>query len=237
MIPGKPASGLRRYRSSVELAEVIDRRRMVRSFSGRPVDPGALDRLLRAALRAPSAGNAGGWSIVVLCGEEERFQFWDATTTRPWRAGSRRWPGLSRAPVVMVVLADPAAYAARYAEPDKASSGLDAIEAWPIPYWFMDAGSAVMSLLLSAVDAGFGACFLGNFRGEDVLLERLGIPSRLRYVGAVLLGEAADADHPSSSLARGPRRMEDVVHRGRWGSPQATTGAEPEAKRTPATPD
>jgi nitroreductase len=212
----------------VELAAAIDRRRMVRSFSGQPVDDQVLDRLLAGALRAPSAGNTGGWSMVVLRGQEETSRFWDATTTESWRSQSRRWPGLSRAPVIIVLLADPAAYVRRYAEADKASSGLGDVEAWPVPYWFLDAGACVMTLLLSAVEAGLGACFLGNFRGEDALLERLGAPASLRYVGAVLIGHAAEADPASASLARGPRRVEDVVHWGRWEStPPPTQGDAP----------
>lgn len=191
---------------------------MTRSFSGQPPAPEVLGRLLQLAARSPSAGNTGGWDLVVLEGAQTAA-FWAATTTPEWRASARRWPGLSRAPVVVVVLADPGAYLARYGEPDKAASRLGpaaGLSAWPVPYWFVDAGMAVMSLLLGAVDAGLGACFLGNFRGEEELLAALGVPEGRRYVGAVLLGAAGGDDPPSASARRGRRRVDDVVHRGRW---------------------
>ncbi len=202
----------------VEFTEALRRRKMVRSFSGRPVPRPILDRLLDGALRTPSAGNTGGWDAVVLEGPAETAVLWEATTTPPWRAGSRRWPGLEKAPVAVVLFAHPDAYAARYAEPDKEASGLGegSSDPWPVPYWFVDTGFAALLLLLGAVDAGLGACFLGNFRGEDALAAALGVPPDRRYLGTVLLGEPGADDPPSASLARGRRRAEDVVHWRRW---------------------
>jgi nitroreductase len=204
----------------MEFTETVRRRKMVRSFSGRPVPGPLLDRLLDSALRAPSAGNTGGWDAVVLQGSAETSIFWLATTTSQWRARSRRWPGLEPAPVAVLLYAHPDAYAERYAEPDKEASGLgvgvDAPDAWPVPYWFVDSGFPALLLLLGAVDAGLAACFLGNFRGEEALAKALGVPGDRRFVGTVLLGEAGDVDPPSPSLARGRRRAEEVVHRGHW---------------------
>jgi nitroreductase len=205
----------------MELSDAVRRRRMVRSFSGDPVPVAVLDRVLDLGCRAPSAGNTGGWDAVVLVGPDETSAFWDATTTPDWRARSRRWPGLARAPVVVALFVDPGAYLARYREPDKATSRLGGGDlgrdnAWPVPYWFVDGGFAVMVVLLAAADAGLGACFLGNFRGEAALRDALGVPDDRRYVGAVLMGEPGGDDPPSASLARGTRHRSDVVHRGRW---------------------
>ena len=121
--------------------------------------------------------------------------------------------------MVVALFADPDAYVDRYAEPDKAdvAPGLGgAAGAWPVPYWFVDAGFGALTLLLGAVDAGLGACFLGNFRGEAELAEALGVPARRRYLGAVLLGEPGGDDPPSTSISRARRPRDTMVHRGRW---------------------
>jgi nitroreductase len=190
---------------------------MVRSFSGAPPEPAALQRILGLALGAPSAGNSQGWEAVVLEGDEQTGQFWDATTTSDWRRTSRRWPQLCRAPVVVVLFSHPGAYLARYSEPDKAGSGLgNGTEAWPIPYWDVDAGMAVLLLLLGAVSEGLGACFLGNFRGEAKLRRSLEVPDDRRYVGAVLIGLPGGDELPGASAGRPKRTMAEVFHRGRW---------------------
>ncbi len=218
----------------MDLTEAIRSRRMVRSFSGAPIDPNVLGSLLDLAGRAPSAGNTGGRAFVVLEGPDETAVFWEATTTPEWQDRSRRWRGLSMAPVVVVVLASPLSYLERYSEPDKAASGLGAglgtgigeggggggagsgEVAWPVPYWFFDAGASVMALLLGATAAGLGGCLLGNFRGEDRLLESLGVPDGWRYTGAVLLGEPGGDDPKSESLKRKKSPESQVVHRGHW---------------------
>jgi nitroreductase len=199
----------------MELSEAVLRRRMTRNFTAEPLAPGVLDRLMAGAMRAPSAGNTQGREFVVLEGPAETARYWEATTDPAWRSRSRRFVGLSRAPVVVVPFVDPAAYVARYREPDKARPDGEAVE-WVVPYWYVDAAFAVMTMLLGAADSGLGAAFLGNFRSEEALRSALGVPDHLRWFGAVLLGEAAVPDPPSASAARRRRTIEDSVHRGRW---------------------
>ena len=190
---------------------------MVRSFSAEPLPPAHLDRILGFALRSPAAGNTAGWEAVVLQGPAETHAFWTATTTPDWRARSPRWAGLGRAPVVVVLFSSPSAYLDRYGEPDKSGAGLSkGVEAWPVPYWDVDAGMAALLLLLGAVDSGLGACFLGNFRGEDDLRDALGVPADRRYVGAVVMGRAEGDDPPTASARRPRRPTPEVFHRGRW---------------------
>ena len=128
---------------------------------------------------------------------------------------SPRYPGLSKAPVIVLPYVDPQAYADRYAEPDKAGDGSDP-NRWPVPFWLVDGAFAVMTLLLGAGDAGLGAAFLGNFRGDVRLREALGVPERSVWLGAVLLGSPARPDPPTRSALRPRRPFDDCVHRGSW---------------------
>lgn len=189
---------------------------MVRSFSGRPPEPSVLEEILLVSRRAPAAANTDGWDVVVLEGPAQTAAFWDTTTTADWRGRSRRWEGLSRAPVVLCVFCRPGAYSERYAEADKSGSGLSERDAWPVPYWYVDAGFAVLLMLLAATDKGLGACFLGNFRGEAALRLSLGVPPDRVYFGALLLGEPGGADHRSASLGRERRDPSELFHRGGW---------------------
>jgi len=199
---------------------------MVRSFSGRQPSSEAVDAILAAGVQGPSAGNTDGWDAVVLEGPEETSSFWEATTTADWRNRSRRWPGLSRAPLVICVFCRPRAYLDRYSQPDKKGAGLGLVEhgddveaaaaAWPIPFWFVDAGFAALLMLLAAADAGLGACILGNFRGEAELSSALGVPEDRRYVCALLVGEVGGEDPPSASLSVDRREPKDAIHRGSW---------------------
>ena len=106
----------------------------------------------------------------------------------------------------------------RYAEPDKAGTGLGAgTAAWAAPYWTIDASMAVMTLLLAAEDAGLGALLFGVFRGEAELRRVLGVPEGPQLLGAVALGyRGAPDERPGRSAGRRRRALDEFVHRGRW---------------------
>jgi nitroreductase len=202
----------------MELDEAVRRRAMVRSFSTRPVARDRVDSLLRAALRAPTAGNTGGTAWVALVGPEETELYWSATTDEAWRSrNEERAAGLRRAPAVLLSYSSPAVYVSRYDEADKAGSGLGAgPEAWPVPYWHTDAAFGVMTVLLSAVEAGLGACVLGAFRGEQELAAALGVPEGWRLFGAVALGHPDGMDRRSRSLERAGLDTAERIHWGSW---------------------
>ncbi len=168
----------------------------------------------------PTAGNTGGTAWVALVGPEQTDPYWRATTDEAWRSRNiERAEGLRRAPVVLLAYASPGAYIARYGEADKADPELASDPArWPVPYWYGDAAFGVMIVLLGAVEAGLGACFIGAFRGETQLSGALGVPEGWTLFGAVVLGRPDGRDRRSRSLARPGPRESERIHWGRWTS-------------------
>jgi nitroreductase len=212
--------------AAMELHDAIRRRAMVRSFATTPVEPTVLGHILEAALRAPTAGNTRGTAWLALVGPEQTAVYWATTTDPAWRSrNAERAEGLRRAPVALLSYCSPAAYVARYGEPDKANDpDLGARpEAWPVPYWHGDAAFGVMSALLAAVDAGLGACFLGAFRGEGDLARALGVPDQWRLFGALVLGHPDGKGRRSASLDRPGPEASARLHWGAWNG-ISTTG-------------
>jgi nitroreductase len=200
-----------------DFGAVVRRRRMTRAFASTPVPADLIDHLVELATWSPSAGKSQGWHLVVLEGADTG-RFWDATLPAA-RRDSFAWQHLLDAPVIALPFADPKAYTDRYAEPDKAATGLGAgTHAWPAPYWTIDTSMAVMTLLLAAEDAGLGALFFGVFRGERTLRRELRVPPGLELIGAVALGYRAD-DMPARrgrSADRRRRSPAEIIHRGGW---------------------
>jgi nitroreductase len=188
---------------------------MVRNFVADPIDPVVVDRIIDAGRRGPSAGFTQGTELLVLEGREQTARYWDAALAVEDRAGFP-WPGLLNAPLLILPLADADAYVRRYAEADKAASGLGTgTEAWKVPYWHVDASFAAMLMLLAVVDEGLGALFFGLFDHEPEVLAEFGVPDHLRAIGTIAVGHPAP-DRPSASLERGRRPFDEVVHRGGW---------------------
>lgn len=199
----------------MELHDAIRRRRMVRAYQPRPVDGDVLDRVLDAARRGPSAGNSQPVDLLVLTDEGDRARFWDLSFPVPEARARFRWQGMFEAPVIVVPLVEPAAYARRYSQADKAGTGLDDLDAWPVPYWWIDGGAAVENLLLAAVAEGLGALFFGLFVHEAEILATFGVPAGHRALGAITVGHPAP-DEPGRSSPLERRSLADTVHRGRW---------------------
>lgn len=196
----------------MDFTEVVLKRRMVRQFTDEPVDLATIDKLVELARHIPTAGFTQGQAFIIvtdpdlrkqvarICGEEE----YDSSGFGHW---------LSQAPVQVIPLTSEAAYHRRYNEPDKKPAGAEEIE-WPVPYWHMDVGCAVMVLLLGVVDEGLAAGFAGAF---DIpgLQQLLGIPAEWTPVGVIPIGHPAP-DKRSPSLKRGRVAAEVYLHHERW---------------------
>ncbi|HZL75462.1 MAG TPA: nitroreductase family protein [Propionibacteriaceae bacterium] len=214
----------------MEFRDVLRRRRMIRSYQeGRQVPADALDAILVAALRAPSAGFTQGVSLLVLASAEERETFWQvaAEADTPWLRG------MGTAPVLVLVWTSEEAYLDRYAEPDKGWTDRDPAR-WSAPYWFVDAGMASMAVLLSAVDHRLGACFFGiPVDRIAAVREAFGVPASQLSVGVVSVGYPAMAPEMrpepvegrawrgpgpiTGSPTRRPRKpLSESIHRGTW---------------------
>jgi nitroreductase len=188
---------------------------MVRAFSDQPLDPQELDSLLDLARRGPSAGNTQATSFLVLDRPDAVRAYWDTTLPEP-RRRSFRWQQLLDAPALVVVMTKPHAYVDRYAESDKAHPDLGTgLDAWSVPFWWVDAGAVGQNLLLLAVDAGLGACLFGLFNHEGPVRERFGVPEGHRLVATIALGHPLP-DEPGRSARRSPSGLSTVVHRNHW---------------------
>jgi FMN reductase [NAD(P)H] len=203
----------------VNFREVLTRRRSVRTYADRPVPREVLERIADAAVVwAPSAGFSQGLRIVVVTDPGTRRRIATAAKEDELAAqGRRRWK--AAAPVHMVVLTREDDYHDRYRQQDKLRiTGGREID-WPAPYWYVDAGAAVMALMLTAIDEGLDTAIFG-VTDLQALRETLGLPEDIRFVAVVTMGYPAEsADEPSSGASvftERRRSRTEVVRWERW---------------------
>jgi len=196
----------------MEFREVVLKRRMVRNFADKPIDPAIVDRILELTRHAPSAGFTQGQSFLVITEPDTKKAI--AITCEEDEYVQRGFaPFVSKAPVLLIPCTSELAYHRRYQEADKVNTDGTEIE-WPVPYWFMDAGCAAMIALLAAIDEGLVSAFIGS-KDLDALRSLLGIPAEVTPVGVIALGYRAP-DIPSPSLKRGRKADGEYIHRERW---------------------
>src|SRR5687767_15143374 len=156
---------------------------MVRHYEREPIPRETLIRLVSTVRRAPSAGFSQGQRLLVVDDPALLSQLGSTENEElePW---------FESAPAHVLVLTREADYHERYTKDDKLQEGAE-IE-WPVPFWFVDAGAALMLLLLAAIDEGLAAGLTGvEGTAADAIRARFGIPEDVAIVALVTIGVPA----------------------------------------------
>jgi FMN reductase [NAD(P)H] len=194
--------------------DLLKKRRAVRSYTGERVPRETLERIARAARRGPNAGYSQGLRLLVVDDPETiealaGFQEDDRSQT---------WFGTAAAHIL--VLTREQDYHDRYNQADKlaVTGGVEVV--WPVPFWHVDAGAALMLVLLAALDEGLGAGVYGVPVEEDARWrELLSLPDDLTIVTGVTVGHPADDpdwDRATSAFSQRRRAHDEVVRWNRW---------------------
>ncbi len=196
----------------MELKDAILKRRMVRNFDDKSIAPEIIERIVDLTRHAPSAGFTQGQSFIVVTEPELRQAIADTCQEEEY-VKSGFAPFISKARVLLIPCTSELAYHRRYQETDKTNEDGSEI-VWPIPYWFMDIGCAVMIALLAALDEGLVTAFAGS-KDLDTLRSLLKIPAEVTPVGVIAVGYRAP-DVPSPSLKRGRKSDQEYIHYESW---------------------
>jgi nitroreductase len=169
---------------------VIKRRRMCREYLDRDVPQEKVNRILDLASRYPSAGHTEPQELVVVRDRQVKEDLARAALEQMF---------VVQAPIVIVVVSDVRRSARRYGE-----RGVHFFS-------IIDGAFVAMLVLLTVVDEGLGACFVGSFYDEEVR-EVLDLPPHVRPIGIIPIGYCAEGPRKHSRRSR-----QQIVHRDRYG--------------------
>ncbi|MDD3117791.1 MAG: nitroreductase family protein [Victivallales bacterium] len=153
--------------------DFIFARRSVRVFTGKPIARELLEKLLGAAMSAPSAMAKDPWRFIVV---EDRERLAAVAEGLP------NGKFLPRAAAGIIVCGD-----------------LEQAHGGELSYLLQDCSAAMENLLLAAAAEGLGACWLGVHPREDriVHLRRLfSLPPRILPLGVAAVGYPAETPPP-----------------------------------------
>ncbi len=151
----------------METLKAIQTRRSIRKFTDEPVAEELVERVLRAAMMAPSARNCQPWHFVVIDDQDVLAKIPDINPHAAMAAG---------APLAILVCGD------LHLE-------------HPSGYWVVDCAAAVQNLLLAAHDVGLGAVWTGIYPRQqriDGYARLIGLPENVLAHSLIVLGHAAE---------------------------------------------
>jgi len=165
------------------------RRRSIREFSTRDVEPEKMERLLRALQRSQSAANRQPWHFIVVGRDDGERQELNGVFTKP---------GFRDAPVVLVACAEPERAWTRKSD--------------NVNYAWVDVTIAVSEMIAAATAEGLGTCWIAAI--DPVRVKKiLRIPDNIEVVGVIALG------YPVEELRveeKNRRPLEEIIHHGKW---------------------
>ena len=182
-----------------ETMNTIMTRTSVRAYTDEGVDDAQVERLLRAAMAAPSAGNKQPWRFVVVRNKE---------TLRAISENLHTMTMAQDAPLAVVVCGD--------MDTTFPGDGRD--------YWVEDASAATENLLLAAHAEGLGAVWCGIYPMQErvaFLKELLSLPENIVPLNVVPIGHPAEQPTPKDKW------RPDYVHLEAWDATAATAPEEP----------
>ena len=187
-----------------EFAQLAGTQRAVRKFTSEPVDDATIERVLRAATRAPSARNVQPWRFIVIRAEQTKRELgaiFDELGSQLYGSGAPErtpWPDV---PVLIAVCSEQV-----FGKGEAATAALGA-SIYP----------AVQNLLLAAHALGLGAVLTTRWKSrESDLRPLLGLPDEMSVHAIIPLG------WPETAMGRNRRRpVREVTSRERFGEPWA----------------
>jgi FMN reductase [NAD(P)H] len=195
----------------MSLYELLKQRRMVRSYTQEPVPREALARIAATVRRAPSGGFSQGQRLIVV----DDPDLLRAIAADEETDGAAPWFGSAAAQIFVLTREDD--YHERYNRPDKLEVGGGTEIEWPVPFWHVDAGAAMMLVLLAAIEEGLGAAVYGVFGDADARLrELLHVPDDLVFVAGITLGRVAPDPEWSKRTSRATQRRRTIDELVKW---------------------
>lgn len=147
----------------MDVLEAVETRRSIRSFKREKVDPSLVEKILRLAMCAPSAGNEQPWHFIVLDDEKTKN---DMARIHPYAKM------LFEAPLGIIVLGD---------------VNLEKYKG----FWVQDCSSAIMNILISAPSFGLQTVWCGVYPSEERVKEikdYFKLPENIIPLGLIVMG-------------------------------------------------
>ena len=168
------------------LENLLNNRKVVRSYQKATVDKNNLENIAKYAIKIPTAGFSRGIEILNTF-DTEKIKIVSKVFNENYFKKNNQSPWISNSLGLFFLLINEDAYHKRYSFSDK-KNAVNSKE-WDIPYWYVDAGAALMNCLLLIEEQGFASGFMGLHNIERKKIHDLfKIPSDYQIVGMVTAG-------------------------------------------------
>jgi len=172
--------------ASSPLIKLLNQRKVVRNYIDIECSIEPLLNIPKNAIKIPTAGFSRGIEILISTESKNILEVskifgeidFVSKGLNPWISNSK---------AIYFILVNEEAYHQRYELKDKTN----AINSknWDVPYWYLDAGAAMMNCMLLIEESDFSSGFMGLHNiNRDLIHELFKIPSYYMIAGMITAG-------------------------------------------------
>ena len=168
------------------LQNLLANRKIVRNYIETTKEFPELKKVIDYAIKIPTAGFSRGIEFVHVSKKENINKLAYLANEESYvEKGFNKW--ISNSLSIYLILINEKAYHDRYSEKDKKNSTKSSD--WIVPYWYVDAGAAMMNCMLLIEEIGLKSGFLGSHNMKSAEIKSLmKIPESYQLLGFVTAG-------------------------------------------------
>ena len=187
------------------LQSLINKRKIVRNYVESKKNYPELKTIAKYAIKIPTAGFSRGIEIIHVS-EKQNIELLAKYSNEDIyvEKGYEKW--ISKSVSLFLIIINVDAYHKRYNEIDKITSKKSTD--WETPYWYVDAGAAMMNCMLLIEEAGLRSGFLGSHNmSNDKIKKHLSIPDEYILLGFITAGVENESKNNTKT-----REKRKIVH-------------------------
>ena len=168
------------------LQNLLANRKIVRNYIETTKEFPELQKVIDYAIKIPTAGFSRGIELVHVSKKENINKLAKLANEESYvQKGFNKW--ISNSLSIYLILINEKAYHDRYSEKDK--KNFTQSSEWIVPYWYVDAGAAMMNCMLLIEEIGLKSGFLGSHNMKSTEIKSLmKIPESYQLLGFVTAG-------------------------------------------------
>ena len=168
------------------LESLLSSRKIVRNYKEVNFDKDSLDKIANYIIKIPTAGFSRGIEVVQVFNKNKIKDISNLFNEKNFiEQGKSPW--ISHSVALFFIVLNENAYHERYSKGDK-EKAVNSND-WDVPYWFIDAGAAMMNCMLLLEEKNLSSGFMGLHNTNRKSFHKLlNIPQDYLIVGMITAG-------------------------------------------------
>jgi len=172
--------------ASSPLIKLLNQRKVVRNYIDIECSIDPLLEIPKNAIKIPTAGFSRGIEILISTESKNILEVSKIFGEIEFVSNGLN-PWISKSKALYFILVNEEAYHQRYEMKDK-SNAINS-KNWDVPYWYLDAGAAMMNCMLLIEESDFSSGFMGLHNiNRDLIHDLFKIPLNYKIAGLVTAG-------------------------------------------------